>query len=452
MKLLSKIKFKDKDNRIVISNILGAFLIKGLAMIISLWTVPAFLSYFDNTTYLGIWYTVLSVIMWFLTFDFGIGNGVRNKIVKSIIEKDHERMRTIISSGFFVSIIFSLLMFIVAFPIIKHINWNSVYNISPAIIPLSVLREITILLYLTILIRFILVTIISLFYALQLSSINNLLAFLSSCLIFLFVKFSHYEDPQLALRNVAIAYAVLYNLPIVIGGIILFMTKLKHSIPKINSISLESVKEIFSIGGLFFVCQILFTILTCSDQFLITKIFDVKYTVDYTFYYRLTSVISIIIALGTTPLWSMITKAMEQGKFKWIVSLFKRLKWLGFLIICIQLIFIPCLQPVMNLWLGDRSIEVNYMIALAFALYGSLFSLNKLLATFACGLGILRTQLIWYTVGCILKFVIVFGCKDTNLNWSIVIWSDVLAFTPYVLIQYFELTKYFKLKSSIITP
>ncbi len=444
--IVNKIKNGDKDSKIVLANIAGAFTIKGLAMFISLWTVPAFLSYFDDNTYLGIWYTVLSVIMWFLTFDFGIGNGVRNRLVKTFINKDILQSKRIISSGIFIALGCSVGLFVMVLPLLYFIDWNSVFGISAKTISNQLLREVSIWLYLTILIRFVLVTISSIFYALQLSSINNLLAFLSSCLIFLFVKFTHFSSPEVAIKNVAIAYAILYNLPILIGAIILFATKLRKCIPDVKYIDKVTIKDIFSLGGRFFYCQILFTILTCSDQFLITKFYGVDYTVDYTFYHRLTSILSMIIALGTTPLWSMITKAMEQNKYRWILSLFMKLKWVAISVIILELLFIPCLQPVMNIWLGSRTIEVNYLIAISFALFGSLFILNNLFSTFACGLGKLKVQVIWYTIGCVLKFMIIICLNKKICDWSLVIWADVIAFMPYVLIQFVELKKFFREK------
>ena len=160
---------------------------------------------------------------------------------------------------------------------------------------------------------------------------------------------------------------------------------------------------------------------------------------DYTFYYRLTSILGTVVALVTTPLWSMITKAMEEKKEAWLNNLFRKLQWGALAVLAVEFLFVPVLQPVMDLWLGKASITVNYSTASAFAVYGSLFILNNLLATFACGLGRLKVQIIWYTAGAIAKFAIILWLKALYPHWSLVIWANVAAFAPYVIIQYHTL-------------
>lgn len=443
-RLLASFRGKDRDTKTVLWNVAGAFGIKGIAMVISLLTVPAFIRYFDNNIYLGAWYTVLSVVMWFLTFDFGVGNGMRNRLVRHIIDNNHEGAKRIISSGLLMSLAASAVMMFAGMPVVLTADWNVIFNIPASAIPPDVLRTSLLWLYGAILLRMALVAVNAIFYALQLSSVNNLLALISSILIYLYILFARFDTPAEALRNVSAAYLVLYNLPVVLAAVVVFARRLRQSRPSLRAVGKKEVKDICSLGGNFFYCQILFTILTCSDQFLITRYFGSSYTVDYTFYYRLTSMISMVVALGTTPLWSMITKAMEQGRHEWITRLFVRLRWGGLAIVAIEFLFVPLLQPIMNLWLGKATIDVDYTTATAFALYGSLLILNNLLATFACGLGRLGVQLVWYTAGCAIKLAVILLGRSSYPCWDLVIWADVAAFFPYVAVQYFALRRYFR--------
>lgn len=451
-RLVSKFRQKDGDTRTVLLNMAGAFGVKGLAMVVQLLTVPAFISYFDNNAYLGVWYTIWSVVMWFMTFDFGIANGIRNRLVRHIIDKNHEGTRSIISSGLMMSILASLTIGLAAVPLILAADWNSIFSISREMVAPEVLRESMLWLLATILLRLVLVAVNAIFYALQLSSVNNLLTLLSSTLIYIFILCFRFDTPEQALRGVAVANAVLFNLPVAVAGVIVFARRLRYSRPRWSAVNRKAAKDIFSLGGGFFYCQILFTVITCSDQFLITKFFGADFTVDYTFYYRLTSMLGTVVALATTPLWSMITKAMEQKKYKWLTSLFSRLQWAGAAVLAVEFLFAAFLQPIMNIWLGSDTITVCYITASAFAVYGSLFILNNLLATFACGLGKLREQIVWYTIGVVAKFAIILGLKERFPDWNLVIWADVVAFAPYVVIQYIVLRRYFKrLKRDSVT-
>ena len=448
---ISKFFFKNRseNTRTLISNIFGAFIIKGLSLVISLLTVPAFIRYFNDNIYLGIWYTVLSFVMWFVTFDLGIGNGIRNSLVKCFVNNDTERAREIISSGIAVSLLFSLLIWIIGYIIIQFVDWNTVFNVEESVVNSKVLTNVVLLLFSAVAIRLALVSIGAIIYALQLSSINNLLALLSSIAIFAYIKFFHFSTPEQALIHVARAYIWCYSLPLIFAGCVVFITKLKKTLPSLCYISKNGLRQVSIVGGVFFYCQILFTIITCSDQFIITKYFGANYTVDYTFYYKLTSIVGSIVALCMTPLWSMITKAREENNNLWLSKLYYYLKYLTLLIIIFEFILIPFLQPIMNIWLQNNTIVVNYIIAIAFAIYGSLFIMNNIYSTIVCGLNMMKIQCIWYTVGILLKILTIIIGYNYNIGWAIVVWSDIFAFVPYLVVQIHFLNKYFYSLQSI---
>ena len=48
MSLLKKIKSISENDKIVYKNIAGAFVIKGFALVVSLLTMPAYMSFFSN--------------------------------------------------------------------------------------------------------------------------------------------------------------------------------------------------------------------------------------------------------------------------------------------------------------------------------------------------------------------------------------------------------------------
>src|SRR5690606_11580323 len=114
----------DKKDKIVLKNILSTFLIKGIALIISFFSLPIYMRFFQDENALGVWYTILSVLTWFLTFDFGIGNGIRNRLVKSIEDENEVEIKQYISSGYIILFIISFVMLLIFTPILSLLNWN----------------------------------------------------------------------------------------------------------------------------------------------------------------------------------------------------------------------------------------------------------------------------------------------------------------------------------------
>ena len=102
------------------------------------------------------------------------------------------------------------------------------------------------------------------------------------------------------------------------------------------------------------------------------------------------------------------------------------------------------MQQIMDIWLGRGIIEVKTATALAFAVFGCVFIMSSMLSTIVCGMARMKTQLVCYTLGVILKFIVVFILHDTFLDWSIVVWSNVLVLFPYIIAQIIDLNIFFK--------
>ena len=92
--LVSRFRAGDPKSRELIKNIILSFGVKGLAILVSLVNMPIFMDYFEDSAVLGVWFTLLSMLNWILTFDLGIGNGLRNYLVIALEKKDEKSANT----------------------------------------------------------------------------------------------------------------------------------------------------------------------------------------------------------------------------------------------------------------------------------------------------------------------------------------------------------------------
>ena len=67
--IITKLKMTSNDNKIIIKNVIGAFIVKGLALFISLALTPTYIKFFNNEYTLGLWFTINSVLSWIINFD-----------------------------------------------------------------------------------------------------------------------------------------------------------------------------------------------------------------------------------------------------------------------------------------------------------------------------------------------------------------------------------------------
>lgn len=448
--IYNRFKNTGEDNKIILKNASGAFLIKGGALAISFISTPAFINYFNDNTVLGLWYTLLSVLVWFLNFDLGIGNGVRNQLTKAIVNKDNLQVKRVLSSGIASIGAVTLVLIIIGIIGISTLNLNKIFNIADDLISHDTLFISAILVFLALMMRFALTFVSSILYALQKSAVNNFLSLIVSILQLIYVLVFRFDNVEDSLINLCFAYMLISNLPVIVAGFVIFNKELKDCRPSVKYVNKETTNAIMSIGTLFFACQILYMLIANTNEFLISNIFGSIYTAEYTFYYKVSSLVSVMVTLAMTPIWSMVTKVLEEKKYNWLWTLFQRINKVALALFVLQLLFIPFIPFVIRIWLGKEVIEVHHYISFAFAIFNCVFVYSGMLSTIGCGMTRIKLQFICFLIGVPLKFVFVYLASRYTSDWSIVVWSNVLVLLPYCIAQYFDLRTYLmKLKCSI---
>lgn len=109
--------------------------------------------------------------------------------------------------------------------------------------------------------------------------------------------------------------------------------------------------------------------------------------------------------------------------------------------IAMECVFVILLQPIIDIWLGDRAIEVNYLTASFFLLYGVVMIWVAIQSTVVAGLGTLKVQLRFYLFAAIFKITTIVVVSQFTDNWSIVILATALGLLPYCIYQPFVAKK-----------
>ncbi|PKH10177.1 polysaccharide biosynthesis C-terminal domain-containing protein [Planomicrobium sp. MB-3u-38] len=436
----------NRDNKSLLVNIFGSLTIKGGALIVSLATLPAYISYFDNQQILGIWFTLLSVLTWILTFDFGVGNGLRNNLVKAFVYNDHVLAKKYISSAYFFMGLLSLVTISIFLLVSKYIDWKSVFNITELSISSKTFNLAIVIVFVSIILQLFLKLINSILYAMQKSALTNLLTLLTSILVLIYVANFGSLDTSTNLINLALVYLIAVNAPLLIATIIAFKTTLSKSKPNFKYLDKKIAKNIFVLGGVFFWIQIMFMFITTTNEFLITWFFDPAMVVEYQVYNKLFTLIGTLFSIGLIPIWSAVTKAIAEKNYLWIKKIFSVLKLLTLAAILVEFTLVILLQDAINYWLGKDSLEVNYKYAIIFAISGSLFIWNGVISSIVNGLGKLKVQAIFLTFGAILKIPLSIVLMNYFDSWIGVIVANVIAMSIYCIIQPITLEIYLNKK------
>lgn len=444
-KILPIIKSFDKKDKTVIINIIISFSVRFVALILALVKMPLYINFFNNDEILGIWFTILSMLTWILNFDLGIGNGLRNNLVKAIETNDEENIKKYISSSYLSIFIVIIIIGIIGFIIIPNVNWNNFFNTSDNLINNMIFVKTMYIILIGLLIQFFLKLINSILYALQKSFYPGLFTLISEILLLIVVLIL---DKNMVISNkliiMAISYGICVSLPLLIANATVFLTKLKKYKPSLNFFSFKTAKSILLIGGMFFWIQIMYMIIVNTNDYLITWFVGPKYVVEYQIYNKIFSLVGTLFTLLLTPIWSMVTKALVNRDFDWIEKLYKKLKIITVLAVACELAIIPFLQLAINIWLKSEAINVNYFYALLFAISGSLLIWNGVISTLANGMSKLRVQFYTLTIGVFLNIPLAYLFCRLFEGWIGVVLANVISFIPYCVIQPIFIKKYLK--------
>jgi len=433
--MINYLRINEEKDKQVIKNMLGAFAIKGSALLISLFTMPAYIRYFDNQVILGLWFTVLSVMIWFLSFDFGIGNGLRNELVGAIVKNNKREIKTYISSAYIINAGIVVITTFSGFIASNFIDWNLVFNIDKSIVSEETILFTVRCVFVGIMLQLLLRLISSILYALQKSAVTNLLALITSILQLLYLLVVPSYDIEKNLKMLSFSYVIFVNIPLFLASIIVFRKDLRSCTPSFKFFNKKIAISVLSIGGVFFWNQIMYMIITVTNEFFITRFSGPEQVVEYQIYNKLFTLVGSLFMLALTPMWSAITKAIAQKDVTWLEKTYKTLNYMVISAVGCEILIIPFLQFIINIWLGASAISVNYLFAFVFALYGSVFIYQSVLSTMVCGMGKMKLQAVCYTAAVICKFAIVyFGMKIYN-SWIVVILTNLLILLPYCILQ-----------------
>lgn len=431
---MSKTKTRGNTSEFIF-NMVNTYLVKGASLVIGFFTTPAYMEYFSDKRVLGVWFTIISVLTWILYFDFGIGNGLRNRVTETLVAKETVKTKIYISSAYIFIIAVALVFSVIIFNLTSYVNWNGFFNIDETSIDSHDLRTAVNLVLLSILLQLVLRLITSLMYAMQLAFVQNLLAMSTNVILLIYTVICNRFGLNNNIINLAVVYLFAANIPLIITTIYAFSTILKEVRPNITFFNKYYALDTFKIGSAFLLLQFCALIINNTTYYLVSRLCGSAEVVEYNIYYKVFSLIDTFVVLGTTAVWSAVTKALAQKKIDWVMKLTYFLYGAATVVFLLQFAAFPLFQPFFDLWLGDKTIKVQYPALITFSITCGISSWSYITASICNGMGELKLQSVLMVLGAALMVPIaLIGSKITG-NYIGVELAHGLALLPHCIIQ-----------------
>ncbi len=400
--------------------------------------VPLSIDYLDTDNY-GVWLTISSFISWFLFFDIGLGNGLRNKFAESKLLKNNHLAQVYVSTSYFFIAIVSIVLFLLFLCMNYFIDWTSVFKVD-----LYLYEELRILMpsvFGFFMLQLVLKLVITIYTADQHHSMQVkfqfMTQFFSLISIWLLTKVSGNS-----LLNFGLVFSGLPVFILAVVNLVAFSNKYAIYKPRLHLFKLDCLKDIMGLGFKFFIVQLASIILFSTDNFIITRLFGPEEVVPYNIAFKYFSILTIGYSVVIMPFWSSFTEAYTLNDFDWIKNIVNKILKIWLVIPLLLVLMILCAEYFYSFWVGDK-VHVPVRLSMSMALFVFLITFNMIFVNFINGVGKIKLQLITSVISlCINIPLSIFFAINLNMGVSGVILATCFSLGYSVVLrplQYYKI-------------
>jgi O-antigen/teichoic acid export membrane protein len=354
--------------------------------------VPVSIAYLGNVEY-GIWLTLASILSWLINLDFGIGNGLRNKLAESLALNDLKLARIYVSTAYIVFSIGITFAFLIYLAVHGMLNWASI--LQAPLDYANLLNTLVLWIIVLFLVQFLLKLLTSIINADQRPALNGVLSLSINALILLAV-FILSQTTQKSFVAFAIVSSGVPVLVLFAASFFLFSGHYKNISPSIRFIDFKYSSNLVKLGMQFFIIQISGLIVFTTDNIIIAQLFGpeqvVIYNIAYKYFYMIPLVFNVVLA----PFWSAFTEAYVKKEYSWIRNAVQKLLLIWALLSFIAVLMIIISNIVYSIWVGSE-MQVPFILSVFTGAFVIIANWNNIFAYFINGVGKIRIAL-YYSI------------------------------------------------------
>lgn len=424
MKLFNWLKYKfnsgQKRSILIKANVVISIINKGVSFIVSFLLVRFTINYVDSEQY-GIWLTITSLSYWISLFDFGLTNGMRNKLAESLSNDNYLLAKKYISTTYILlAIIFSFVAIILLI-INKFVSWSSFLKLEENID--CTLNYVFIIVIICFCLSMIVRTIHTVFIADQRPALSAIMGTVESASVLIIIIILTNTTKEGSLINLAYANSATKIIIMILISIFtfLFIPRYIKIKPGLKFIDLKLSKNILGLGGKFLIIQLSMLLIYQVINFIIIRNLGAEEVTLYNVLYKYYGAVNTAFVVFLTPFWSASTDAYIKGDINWIKKSINKLNLIFLCLTGIQIILIIISPWLLKVWL-NVDIIVPRSTNVLMAIYLLVLSYSSLYMYFINGIGKITLQMIIYIIyACLSIPIMIIGTKIYGLNALIIV-------------------------------
>ena len=408
----------------------------GMSVFALLIIVPITLPYLGDERF-GVWMTISSIAIFLSFLDFGIGNGLINRVAHANTSGDRTELSFVVTHGLLVLTIIGGGLALVTLPIINIIPWDMVIKVkNPE--NADEIRSALLTFLLIFAFSIPLNAIQKIFQGMQISwqahLIRGLGSIISLAVVWVLAK-QNADIPQLLIATYGIQTAILLVPLIALARKkILRFESLRH--PNLMAETTVLLRN----GGLFFLLQIAGLLVWSVDSLIIASTLGAASVTQFALVQRIFQIVLLSLAIFNSPLWGAYADAHSRGD-KLFISKTLRKSLVGTVIVAlIGTISISAMsQYIFKLWI-DSAIDIHSILVWSYGALVFLMAVGNSLAMFLNGVGEIRSQVITVGFFCAIALPLKYlGIEFFGIPGLIL--SSMMAYIIAVLLPYLTIYK-----------
>jgi O-antigen/teichoic acid export membrane protein len=410
--MLSKLTTSSARSKNIFRHIGWSFLFKLGSVVSNFMMVPLAISYLGSEDY-GVWLTLSSVFTWFVLFDIGLGNGLRNKFSEAKALGKDQDAQAFVSTAYYVLGGIGCLLVLSALLLNSLLDWTAIFNTSPGMSgELSILLPVMFSFFA---IQLVAKLIVSIYQADQHHSIQDKVQFFGQALSLTAVWLLTRADGD-SLLLFGSLYTALPLLMLLSLNVFSFRGRYEKYRPKIALCKKVYLNDIAGLGIKFFIIQIAAVVLFSTDNFIITHLFGPAEVVPYNIAFKYFSIVTIGYGVLVAPFWSSFTEAYAKDDMEWVKRSVSTIQKIWMLIPIWLFCMILASDWFYEKWIGD-AVKVPLMLSLGMALFAAITTFKLIYVNFINGVGKIRLQMVTATMTIILNIPLsIYLAKSLSLG------------------------------------
>lgn len=339
---------KERARRIGLTAITAA-ISKVLSTIIPFITVRLTLDYLGVELY-GLWNAVTSFFALFVFADLGLGNGLQTQLSRACGNDDLNLQRKIVFNCYVVLSVVSLFMILIFTLVYPFVDWAKLMNASDT----DVKYIVGSIIWAIVAPKFAAIP-LSLIQRVQLAYQEGYNSNLWQCVASVLNLISIWLICHFNLGKMAIIWATAL-LPLFIFGMnsLVYYTTRKHrSYFTKSNFSLELIKSLLQNGMLFFILSLFTTAGLAIDTFIVAHVDGLEDATSFSILHRIAVLISMVVGMLCTPLWSANGEALARGDKDWVRrNTFRMTRVSSLFALTISILLLAFSHLFFRIWLG----------------------------------------------------------------------------------------------------